>query len=405
MTIVQKKQEELIAAQKAVASLLDTPKADRTADYAAKREKALAELEEAKIELKAAMLSDLPDDENGSKAKAQAEAEAQARAKAQAPVTPVIGAGGKSKGFGIDLADLKAAINARQRYHAEDIDFARGVKAAQNRRYKAIGRADMDLGNGYEDLVLQNLREPQLIDFLPMVPTLKDSVTFRRQTVTLDAAAPRAEKASLPNATTGAAKVTIPIEAVGHLFDVSIEEMEDDPSFQSLLVQAGQGVMAELESQVISGSGTAPALQGIVNSEGIRTHTYATNRTITIKKGLTSLEETERERADVLLMNPADWDNILGDWITNPSFVISPIQEGIGFRMWSRPVIASFDVTAGHVYGINSQQYPLYMRKGLTLDSSNSDGSKFGQMLETYRAYVRAALVMRKLGAIKIALS
>ena len=117
---------------------------------------------------------------------------------------------------------------------------------------------------------------------------------------------------------------------------------------------------------------------------------------------MTQLRKTERARPGVTLMDPSDFDLIIGDLIASPSFAISYIQNGLQARLWGIPVVEEEDIDEGYAYVLDPSLYYVAYRSGMMLESTNSDGVKFNELIATYRAYVRAALVMRRLGVRKV---
>ena len=392
MTTVQKLLEQIQGAKKSLESHLSIPADQRNENYASARDGMVENLKGLQADFSAAQLADLPEDDHGSKAQRKAEVDNNA-------VNRVEMSQAKAKDFDFNAKAARAGILAK----APSIELP-GVNfdAIHKMRTKAITRTDMALLPGYEGLELLAIKPPTTLDYLPSRPTTANAITFRRQTTKLANAAARSEGSSLAVSSSAATRITVPIEAVGHVFDLTIEELEDDPAMQSVLAQAVEEVWRELNEQVVAGNGTAPQLDGIVNSDGIQTQAYATSRAMSIKAGMTQLKKTERARPGVTLMDPSDFDLIIGDLIASPSFAISYIQNGLQARLWGIPVVEEEDIDEGYAYVLDPSLYYVAYRSGMMLESTNSDGVKFNELIATYRAYVRAALVMRRLGVRKV---
>lgn len=392
MTTVQKLLEQIQGAKKSLESHLSIPADQRNENYASARDGMVENLKGLQADFSAAQLADLPEDDHGSKAQRKAEVDNNA-------VNRVEMSQAKANGFDFNVKAARAGIMAGQKtIELPDVNF----DAIHKMRTKAVTRTDSQILPGYEGLEMLAIKPPTTLDYLQSRPTTQNAITFRRQTTKLDDAAARAEGTSLPVTSFAASRITVPVEAIGHLFDVTVEEMEDDPGMQMLLAQAAQDVWRELNEQVVIGSGTAPALTGIVNSSGIQTEAYATSRAMSIKNGITSLKTTERATPGLLLMDPADFDLVIGDLIASPSFAINYIQNGIQARLWGLPVVEEEDIVAGYAYVYDPSLAYVAYRTGMVLEQTQSDGSKFAELVATYRAYIRAAYVMRRLNVRKV---
>ena len=150
-----------------------------------------------------------------------------------------------------------------------------GLRLGQ--RYAALGglqMADGDFGRGqYSPFTPRDpgwvpmpSRPPQIIDYIPAVESLGDSVRYMLQTTRSNEAAAVAEFAAVSGSNIGATEQTKVLQDVGHFFHVSDRLWEDEPEADNMINVEGPGMVREsLDAQVMQGNGTDPNFDGILN--------------------------------------------------------------------------------------------------------------------------------------------
>ena len=120
-----------------------------------------------------------------------------------------------------------------------------------------------------------------LTQMLPTFPTGATSVRFQRETIATAARpGPTAEAAASPEANIAYADQDRPIEHIRGLVPVTEQELDDQPFMEALISgRMGDLVQANLENQVLQGSGTTPNLTGINGTSSVQTATAAYNAT------------------------------------------------------------------------------------------------------------------------------
>jgi len=380
--------EELREAQKSLAALVNAPKETRGEDYAAKRDALAAEIKGLSEDFAAVQLADVPEDDKGSKAQRKAEIEDAANMKAVRPQRDIKG-----------LKELAAILKSGK--ITSEAEIACDVKSLMDSRLlkAATTRTNMGLAVGYDELNIIPTRPVQILDFLPSFQTNEVALTYRRRTTPITGAVNRAEGTALGNVSATGTQVTDPIQAIGSIFDVTLEEEQDDPSFNLVLAAMADDVLEVLDGQVMVGNGTAPNLRGITTTASPQTQTYATSRLLTCKNAQTSLRTTERANPSLFVFLPSDWDLIYSDILASPSFAVSFVQNGIAPRLHGSIVVEHEDLVSGTGVVMDPSLYAVGYRQGLTVERTNSDGVKFSDLTISYRAYVRAALKTMRLGA------
>ena len=368
---------------------LEVKATDRAEDWAAKRDSLTAEVKGLTADYQSARLLEVPEDESRWKAQALAQ-------KDREPANRVEVASAKSKNsMAESYKKMQLAILSGQSKHeVADFDIGRCI----SHYAKSVTRADMGFDVGYDELNLKPVRPLQIVDFLPSAPTTLNAVNYRRGTAASGAAA-RSEGQTLSELSPTATQVSDPIQAIGCVLHASLEEVEDDSQWSLVLQEMANEVLRELDENVMIGNGTAPILRGITTTASPQTEAYATSRILTCLSAKASLRTTERANPGLYAFKPSDWVLISGDMLTAAYSAIDYVNNGLTPRLNGVPVIEHEDLTSGVGVVMDPSLYAVIYRQGLMVESTNANGTMFNDLTVSFRAYVRAALKTRRLGA------
>lgn len=179
----------------------------------------------------------------------------------------------EAKTFGqafVSSDEYKKSIEAR-----EIKAFEWEMKLDQNETTAADGGA-LVWSDRRTELLEKPLRPLSIIDVIPTLPTSSSSIDYVVETAGTEAAATRAEKAAAAESQYQFLVQTAAVRSIGHLVNVTEELLEDAPRLRAFIDRRlGEGVMRALETQVVSGNGTAPNLRGILSTSGILTRAHA----------------------------------------------------------------------------------------------------------------------------------
>lgn len=253
------------------------------------------------------------------------------------------------------------------------------------------------------DVVPYAFRQVRLTNILPSVPTTMTSVKYMEETTHTANAAATAEAVALPESAIAYTERTVNIEDIGTTLPVS-ERMFDDVPFivaqmNSLL---GPEVDRALETQIVSGTGTSPQLQGFLSTAaataGVQTQALGADNSITcLMKAMTLIEANAFASASAVVYHPTNWQNIviLQEPTTGRFIFGDPSQAGPR-TLWGLPVVVTTAMTSGTGLVGDFAMY-CYMadRAGVRIDIGwqNTD---FAKRIRCLRAYVRQALVLRR---------
>jgi HK97 family phage major capsid protein len=187
------------------------------------------------------------------------------------------------------------------------------------------------------------------------------------------------------------------------------QSLSDVAALQSIIDnRLRYSVQRRLEDQVLAGNGTSPNLRGILATSGIGAVAYTVIPLgELILSGMTQIMLAEADPTGIVL-NPSDWQKILttkasgsGEYLNEVEPVMGP---GLGAEvggspsvptLWGIPVVHSTVITAGTAlvgdFTIGAQ---VFIREGVNVLMSDSDGSDFTSNRVTILADMRAALAV-----------
>lgn len=185
------------------------------------------------------------------------------------------------------------------------------------------------------------------------------------------------------------------------------DEMFEDLSF---LVSEINGrllydlVIAE-ESQVLSGSGTAPNLEGILNREGVQTASAEGDPADAIFRALTSVQTATGLTADGIVIHPLDYQDLRlrkdsnGQYFAGGFFTGAYGTGGVTASpgIWGMNTIVTTAIPQGTaLVGAGKQGATLYRKGGVRVEATNSNEDDFVHNRVTVRGEERVALAVRR---------
>jgi HK97 family phage major capsid protein len=258
-------------------------------------------------------------------------------------------------------------------------------------------------------------------DLIATGTTDSNQVTYTQETTATNAAAATAEAAAKPESTIILALVNEPVRKVATFLPVSEEMLEDIAQTRSYLdSRLRLFVQQALETQLLSGSGTAPNIRGLLNRTGVQTQATITPLTAqkaidAIYQAITDIRANAFLEPDAVVIHPTNWQLIRTARDTNGQYYAGgPFQGAYGQgnalapdTVWGLPAIVTPAITAGTVLvGAFRTAAQAFLRTGLTVEASNSHSDFFQRNMTALRAEQRVALaVYRPNGFEKITLT
>jgi HK97 family phage major capsid protein len=333
--------------------------------------------------------------------------------------------------IGIDQRELadrllkleqKATAPAAQEAKDESVgaQFTKNAEYDSFLRKDARGRLRLEvkntitnaIGNTYSDrkpgLVEGAFRVFTIEDLLTSIPTTAPSIDWIRENVFTNAAAERAEGTAKPESSITFTTGTMPVSTVAHWLKITRQLAMDNAALTAYINRRMvYGVNLRVETQLVSGNGIAPNINGLTNAGNFTAHGYTsasltalglspTNRFDLIGKmiGDTALADYP---ADAIILNTADWWTMRLAKDSTGRYLLGDPVSMTPPSLFGRPVVASNAMTADNVWvGSLAQAATLHNREGVVVELSDSDENNFQLNLVTIRAERRLALTVEK---------
>lgn len=287
----------------------------------------------------------------------------------------------------------------------------------QSLRVEVGTKAASDLGSLLPSSLVPGIlafrREPtRVASLFPTVAESAPSFEYIRHTGNSSgAAATVAAGGAKPEIVPTIDQVTATMRKIAAHLGVVDESLMDFAStasyFSSELTQA---IIAAENTQLLSGNGTAPNLQGVLTTTGVLTRTQAAapeTAIDTLELALNDLRVgSSFTEATGFVMNPNDWSAIRLLKDTQNRYLLGAPAESDGLMLWGKPVVLTTSITAKTVLvGDFASGGQVRYRQGITLETQSA-GTDWTNNVTRFRAEERLALaVFRPTCFVKVTLS
>lgn len=195
-------------------------------------------------------------------------------------------------------------------------------------------------------------RQPGILPILQRPLTIRDRIapgrtnsnliTYMRETVFTNNAAPVAEGARKPESTMTLAQSTAPIIKLAHFMKASTEIMDDFPALASLINERlTYGLKLVEENQLLNGSGVGNNLNGIYTQATafVAPIVIASATPIDILRLALLQAELAYLPSDTIVLNPADVAAIELQKDSQGRYLIGNPQGSMAMSLWRRPIV------------------------------------------------------------------
>lgn len=248
-------------------------------------------------------------------------------------------------------------------------------------------------------------RRLTVADLLASGTTDSGTVRYLRENTNTNAAAAVAEGDLKPESTITFDQVDEPVRKVATFLPVSDEMLEDVAQLQSYLDgRLRLFVDHAEEAQLLSGSGLAPNLRGLLNRTGVQTAAKAVGGNVVdlVYTAITNIRVNALIEPDGIVMHPTNWATIRtqkdgnGQYYGGGPFTGPYGQGGIApDTLWGLPVAVTSAIPVNTaLVGAFRAAAQVFRRGGLTVEASNSHADFFQRNLTAIRAEERLALAV-----------
>lgn len=244
------------------------------------------------------------------------------------------------------------------------------------------------------------LRRLTVRDLLMPGRTSKPVVFYQRETGYTNNAAPVSEGSLKPKSELTFELVTEQVRTIAHLFDVSLQMLDDVDYLESYIGNRGMyGLKLVEEAQLLTGSGTGQNIEGIYTAATAYvqpTGAEVENETDLDKLRLAMLQvELAEAFSTGIVLHPTNWANIELLKDANKQYLFTNPQNTTTGRIWGRDVVSTQAMTFGRfLVGDFAQHAQILDRQDANIAISFENKDNFERNMATIRVEERLALAI-----------
>lgn len=294
--------------------------------------------------------------------------------------------------------DIKEMVKDPQRFRGKTINIPMSRKALTNSG--VTGAALTYPGDQLLAQPLQPLlRRLTVRDLLMPGRTDKPVVFYPRETGYTNNAAPVSEGSLKPKSELTFEMETAPVRTIAHLFDISLQMLDDVPYIQSYIEGRGRyGLKLKEEGQLLNGSGTGQNLEGIytVATQYVQPAGVEVESEQDLDKLRLMLLQVELAEAFAtgIVLHPTNWANIELLKDANKQYLFTNPQNTTTGRIWGRDVVSTQAMTFGRaLVGDFAMHAQILDRQDANVAISFENKDNFERNMATLRIEERLVVV------------
>jgi HK97 family phage major capsid protein len=238
-------------------------------------------------------------------------------------------------------------------------------------------------------IVLVEQQELTIADLLAQGETQNTTIRYMQEDTYTNAATALAEEGTYAEASWDLSEQDSPIKKIGVIGRVTEEIFADSSAIESYVNARLPFMVREREElHLLSGTGLNNQITGLLSTTGIQTLAAATANSVAnaIHKAITKVRVVGHYQPTAIVMNPYDWENVKlaqgadGQYLAGGPFY-APYGTGAYsnvMMLWGLPCVSTVNMSQGTaLIGSFKLGAQLWRRKGLTIETTNSDASDF----------------------------
>jgi HK97 family phage major capsid protein len=244
-------------------------------------------------------------------------------------------------------------------------------------------------------------------DQLTQIPTTAPSIDWIRENVFTNAAAETAEGVIKPQSSITFTPGTMPVSTVAHWIKITRQLAMDNPALAAYINRRmAYGVNLRVENQLLVGNGTAPNINGLLNTGNFTPHGYTaatltaagvTNNRFDLIGKMMGDAALADYPADTVILNTGDFWTMRLAKDTQGRYLLGDPGSGAMPGFFGARAIPSNAMPAGNVWvGSLAGAATEWIREGMTVEMFDQDENNAQLNLITIRAERRVALTVER---------
>jgi HK97 family phage major capsid protein len=229
-------------------------------------------------------------------------------------------------------------------------------------------------------------------NLIPVGSTTSDVVRFVKESGYSNGVAPKAEGAALAQSDFDMTAARVNVEKIGTYFRISEEMLADTPQLTSYLSARAPEKLLEIEdTQILSGSGTAPNLSGIITTAadfaagGFAGAIESANEFDVLAAAINQLA-LSNYKADYIMLHPTDFHKIVLLKDTQNRYLKDQVYQGLQPTFLGVPVVINTAVPIGdYLLGNFAMGAQLWVRDNVSVEFFREDGTNVRDGFVTVR--------------------
>ncbi len=249
-------------------------------------------------------------------------------------------------------------------------------------------------------------RELVLESLFPHLAISQNSVEYVKEKSFTNSAAPTAEGAQKPFSTLTTETAQTPVQVVAHWTRIT-RQLADDGQALAAFINARMvfGVDLAVENQLLTGNGTSPNLDGLMNTGNYTVSPFtlaqlggSSATLLDLLRMCFAKVNSNNYRTSAVILNPMDFAALQGLKEANGSYLLgSPANSYASTTIWGVRVVATSAMAEGKfLAGDFARAATIYDRMQTVLDIASQDQDDFIKNLYTIRAERRLALACER---------
>jgi HK97 family phage major capsid protein len=246
------------------------------------------------------------------------------------------------------------------------------------------------------------MRRLTVRDLLAQGRISKSVLFYMRESGYTNNAAPVSEGSLKPKSELTFELITEPVRTIAHLFDISLQMLDDVDFIESYIETRGRyGLKLVEEAQLLTGSGTGQNLEGIYTaataySQPSGVTINAATETDIDKLRLALLQvELANAFATGIVLHPTDWASIELIKTTENAYLFVNPQNATTPRLWGRDVVSTQAMTqTKFLVGDFMAHAQIFDRQDANVAISFENKDNFERNMATIRIEERLALAI-----------